>query len=97
MTRRVVMVAAGVGQFGVRAATYRELIAEAGKACFDSLNGALKPSDIDGLILGSVMPERIRRFSGSGRTHWAAASSSMFPGPPTGTVRSPPRGNRAAG
>jgi acetyl-CoA C-acetyltransferase len=55
--RRVALVGAGVTKFGVRKATYRDLIWEAGKACFDSVE-ALKPGDLDGLVVGSVMPER---------------------------------------
>jgi acetyl-CoA C-acetyltransferase len=54
--RRVAMVGAGVTKFGVRKASYRDLIWEAGKACFDSAE--LKPRDLDGLVVGSVMPER---------------------------------------
>ena len=54
---RVAMVGAGVTKFGVRKASYRDLIWEAGKACFDSVAG-LKPRDLDGLVVGSVMPER---------------------------------------
>lgn len=54
---RVALVGAGVTKFGVRKATYRDLIWEAGKACFDSAP-ALKPRDLDGLVVGSVMPER---------------------------------------
>jgi acetyl-CoA C-acetyltransferase len=55
--RRVALVGAGVSRFGVRKASYRDLIWEAGKACFDSAP-ALKPRDLDGLVVGSVMPER---------------------------------------
>jgi acetyl-CoA C-acetyltransferase len=55
--RRVAVVGAGVSKFGVRKATYRDLIWEAGKVCFDSIP-ALKPKDVDGLVVGSVMPER---------------------------------------
>ena len=55
--RRVALVGAGVSKFGVRKATYRDLIWEAGKACFDSLP-AVKPQDLEGLVVGSVMPER---------------------------------------
>src|SRR5690349_13444635 len=55
--RRVALVGAGVSKFGVRKATYRDLIWEAGKACFDSIP-ALKPKHLDGLVVGSVMPER---------------------------------------
>jgi len=55
--RRVALVGAGVTRFGVRKAGYRDLIWEAGKACFDS-TPALRPRDLDGLVVGSVMPER---------------------------------------
>jgi len=55
--RRVALVGAGVSKFGVRKATYRDLVWEAGKACFDSVP-AVKPKDLDGLVVGSVMPER---------------------------------------
>ena len=55
--RNVAIVGAGVSKFGVRKASYRDLIWEAGKACFDSLP-AVKPKDVDGLVVGSVMPER---------------------------------------
>jgi acetyl-CoA C-acetyltransferase len=55
--RKVALVGAGVGKFGVRKATYRDLIWEAGKACFDSVPG-LRPKDLEGLVVGSVMPER---------------------------------------
>jgi len=55
--KKVALVGAGVSKFGVRKASYRDLIWEAGKACFDSIP-ALKPKDLDGLVVGSVMPER---------------------------------------
>ena len=55
--RKVALVGAGVTKFGVRKASYRDLIWEAGKACFDSIP-AVKPKDLDGLVVGSVMPER---------------------------------------
>src|SRR5262249_16770043 len=55
--RNVALVGAGVSQFGVRKASYRDLIWEAGKACFDSVP-AVKPRDVEGLVVGSVMPER---------------------------------------
>jgi acetyl-CoA C-acetyltransferase len=55
--RKVALVGAGVTKFGVRKASYRDLIWEAGKACFDSVPG-VKPKDLDGLVVGSVMPER---------------------------------------
>jgi acetyl-CoA C-acetyltransferase len=55
--RRVALVGAGVSKFGVRKASYRDLVWEAGKACFDSAPG-VRPRDLDGLVVGSVMPER---------------------------------------
>jgi acetyl-CoA C-acetyltransferase len=55
--RGVALVGAGVTKFGVRQASYRDLIWEAGKACFDSIP-AVKPKDLEGLVVGSVMPER---------------------------------------
>jgi acetyl-CoA C-acetyltransferase len=55
--RKVALVGAGVSRFGVRKATYRDLIWEAGKACFDSAPG-VAPADLQGLVVGSVMPER---------------------------------------
>jgi len=53
----VALVGAGVTKFGVRKASYRDLIWEAGKLCLDSVP-AVKPRDLDGLVVGSVMPER---------------------------------------
>jgi acetyl-CoA C-acetyltransferase len=55
--RNVALIGGGVTKFGVRKASYRDLIWEAGKACFDSAP-AVKPSDLEGLVVGSVMPER---------------------------------------
>src|SRR5436189_5031529 len=55
--RRVALVGAGVSKFGVRKASYRDVIWEAGKACFDSIP-AVMPKDAEGLVVGSVMPER---------------------------------------
>jgi acetyl-CoA C-acetyltransferase len=55
--RKVALVGAGVTKFGVRKASFRDLIWEAGKACFDSLP-VVKPKDVEGLVVGSVMPER---------------------------------------
>src|ERR1700716_2384142 len=53
---KVAMVGAGVTKFGVRKASYRDLIWEAGKACFDS--AGVQPRGLRGLVVGSVMPER---------------------------------------
>src|SRR3990170_946218 len=55
--RRVAVVGAGVGKFGVRKGSFRDLVWEAGKACFDSVP-AVKPKDLQGIVVGSVMPER---------------------------------------
>ena len=55
--KNVALVGAGVSKFGVRKASYRDLIWEAGKACFDAVPG-LRPRDVEGLVVGSVMPER---------------------------------------
>jgi len=55
--KRVALVGAGVSKFGVRKASFRDLIWEAGKACFDSVPG-LRPRDLEGIVVGSVMPER---------------------------------------
>ena len=55
--RSVAIVGAGVTKFGVRKASYRDLIWEAGKVCLDSVP-AVKPRDLEGLVVGSVMPER---------------------------------------
>jgi acetyl-CoA C-acetyltransferase len=55
--RKVALVGAGVSKFGVRKATYRDLVWEAGKACFDAVPG-LTPKEVEGLVVGSVMPER---------------------------------------
>lgn len=55
---RVVMAAAGLTDFGIRKASYRDLISEAGQACFKDAGGAVRPRDIDGFVLCTVMPER---------------------------------------
>lgn len=55
--RRVALVAAGVAQFGVRKAGLKDLIWEAGKAVFAS-NPHVRPGDLEGLVVGTVMPER---------------------------------------
>jgi len=55
--RRVALVAAGVTRFGVRSAGLKDLVWEAGKAVFAS-NPQVRPQDIQGLVVGTVMPER---------------------------------------
>jgi acetyl-CoA C-acetyltransferase len=54
---RVAIVAAGTTKFGKRHATFRDLIAEAAKATFDS-NEKLSPKDIKSFIISTVCPER---------------------------------------
>jgi acetyl-CoA C-acetyltransferase len=52
--RDVVIVGGGTSKFGVRAATFFDLLQEATKAASDDIPG-LKPKDIDGLIVASTM------------------------------------------
>jgi acetyl-CoA C-acetyltransferase len=55
--KRVAIVAAGMTRWGKREATFRDLIAEAGKATFDNSKN-IKPKDIKSFILSTVYPER---------------------------------------
>jgi len=55
--KRVALVAAGMTRFGKRQATFRDLVAEAGKATFDS-NKNISPKDIKSFIISTVYPER---------------------------------------
>src|SRR4030065_337314 len=52
-----VIVGGGVSKFGVREATIHDLFQEAAKACSDDIP-ALKPADIDGLIVCTTMAGR---------------------------------------
>lgn len=56
--RNAAIVSAGLAKFGIREASYKDLITEAGQACFEAAGGAIKPQDIDGFIICTVMPER---------------------------------------
>ena len=56
-TKRVALVAAGMTKWGKREATFRDLIAEAGKATFDS-NQSISPKDVKAFIISTVYPER---------------------------------------
>ncbi len=58
LSSQIALVSAGVAKFGVREASYRDLITEAGQACFAACGGAIKPDDIDGFVVCTVMPER---------------------------------------
>lgn len=55
--RDVAIVAAGLTRFGVRKATWRELAAEAGRACLAGVPHFDK-AQVDGVVVGTVMPER---------------------------------------
>jgi acetyl-CoA C-acetyltransferase len=57
MTRNVGIVGGGHAKWGVREASYKDLIQEAGKATFDDVPD-VGPKDIEGLFVGSVQPER---------------------------------------
>ncbi|MFC1968406.1 thiolase family protein [Chloroflexota bacterium] len=56
-TTGVAIVASGVCPWGPRKATFRDMIAEAGKACFDS-NKKIGNTDIQSLVLSSAMAPR---------------------------------------
>jgi acetyl-CoA C-acetyltransferase len=56
--RQVAIVAGGLAKFGVRNATWKELVQEAGKATFDACPG-IKKSEVDSLFVGAAEPERL--------------------------------------
>ena len=56
--RRVAVVAGGVAPFGVRAATWSELVQEAGHAAFRNVRN-FAPKDVDSLFVGAAQPERL--------------------------------------
>ena len=55
--RKVAIVGAGLSRWGARAATWKEMVQEAGKMLFDSTRN-LDKKDIDSLIVGAAQPER---------------------------------------
>ncbi len=55
--RKVALIAGGMGKWGVREATIRDLISEGIKSAFDD-NENIKPKNIEGLLLASAFPER---------------------------------------
>ncbi|MCR4420113.1 MAG: thiolase family protein [Clostridia bacterium] len=57
MERNVCLIAGGMSQWGVREASQRDLFQEAAKACFED-NPAVRPTDVDGLIVASAFTER---------------------------------------
>lgn len=57
MPRRVAVIAGGVNKWGVRKATQKELIQEAGKIAFDDCPN-LKPKDVEGVLCATSCSER---------------------------------------
>ena len=55
--KNAVIVGGGTSKFGVRQAHLLDMIQEAAKACSDDIP-ALKPADIDGLIVATTMAGR---------------------------------------
>jgi acetyl-CoA C-acetyltransferase len=55
--KNIAIVAAGICPWGEREATFRDMISEAGKACFDN-NKNIGNKDIDGVILGTAVAQR---------------------------------------
>ena len=55
--RKVALVAGGMGLWGEREATLRDLLTEGAKAAYDD-NENIKPKDIEGLLLAAAFPER---------------------------------------
>lgn len=56
--RRVAMVGTGLGRWGVRSATLKELAQEAGKALFDDVDN-LGRREVDSLVVGCALAERL--------------------------------------
>jgi len=56
--RKVAIVGVGLTKWGVRQATYKELVQEAGKALFDDVEG-LDKKDVDSLFVGSALVDRL--------------------------------------
>lgn len=54
MARRVALVGAGMGRFGVREETPRDLVAEAWTECLESVDGDLGPDDVDEAYVGNL-------------------------------------------
>jgi len=55
---RVAIVGTGLTKWGVRDATYKELVQEAGKALFDDVPN-LQKKDVDSLFVGSALVDRL--------------------------------------
>jgi len=61
-TRNVAILGGGHTPWGTREATWKDLAQEAGKATFDAVPG-IEPSDVEGLFVGTVQPERFANQS----------------------------------
>jgi acetyl-CoA C-acetyltransferase len=57
LKKNAVIVGGGTSKFGVRQASFHDMIQEAAKACAEDIP-VLKPSDIDGLIVATTMAGR---------------------------------------
>lgn len=55
--RKVAIVGGGATRCGKREASWRDMVQEAGKAMFESVDN-LSPKDVDSLIVGAAQPER---------------------------------------
>jgi len=55
---KIAIVGVGLTKWGVRQATYKELVQEAGKALFDDVEG-LDKKDVDSLFVGSALVDRL--------------------------------------
>ena len=78
--RKVAVIAGGMCKWGVRNATMRDMIAEAGKECFDSCEG-LKPKDADGLLFSTAFFEK-NQF----QTHGAPLAAEILGIQPTNLI-----------
>jgi acetyl-CoA C-acetyltransferase len=78
--RRVAVIAGGMCRWGYRNATVRDMIAEAGKECFDSCEG-LKPKDVDGLLFSTAFFEK-NQF----QTHSAPLAAEILGVQPTNLI-----------
>ena len=78
--RRVAVIAGGMCKWGVRKASLRDMIAEAGKECFDDCAG-LTPKDVDGLLFSSAFAEK-NQF----QTHGAPLAAELLGIKPTNLI-----------
>lgn len=78
--RRVAIVAGGMCKWGVRNASIRDMIAEAGKQCFDDCGG-LTPKDVDGLLFSTAFAEK-NQF----QTHSAPLAAELLGIKPTNLI-----------